>query len=118
MAEPSRRAPEPAERGMLAEVRAGLGREQKELPPKFFYDHRGSELFEEITRLPEYYPTRTERALLEEWAPALVAELAPRTLIELGAGSAAKSRIILDAMRAAGERGTYVPVDVSASFLQ
>jgi L-histidine N-alpha-methyltransferase len=103
---------------MLADVRAGLARAQKELPPKFFYDQRGSELFEEITRLPEYYPTRTERALLEQWAPALIAELEPRTLMELGAGSAEKSRILLSAMRAAGEPATYVPVDVSASFLE
>src|SRR5919199_985633 len=63
-------------------------------------------------------PGGAERALLERWAPALVAELTPRTLMELGAGSAEKSRIILDAMRAAGEPGTYVPVDVSASFLE
>src|ERR687886_249466 len=63
-------------------------------------------------------PGGAERALLERWAPALVAELAPRTLMELGAGSAEKSRIILDAMRAADESGTYVPVDVSASFLE
>jgi L-histidine Nalpha-methyltransferase len=102
---------------MLAEVAAGLSAPQKELPPKYFYDHRGSELFEEITRLPEYYPTRTERALLEAWMPQLIPQLGSRALIELGAGSAAKSRIILSAMRAAGTPGVYVPIDVSASFL-
>jgi len=102
---------------MLAEVAAGLAAPQKELPPKYFYDHRGSELFEEITRLPEYYPTRTERSLLESWMPALISELGTRTLVELGAGSAEKSRIILSAMRAAGTAGLYVPIDVSASFL-
>jgi L-histidine Nalpha-methyltransferase len=102
---------------ILAEVAAGLSAPQKELPPKYFYDHRGSELFEEITRLPEYYPTRTERALLESWMPALVRELGTRTLVELGAGSAEKSRIILRAMRAAGTSGVYLPIDVSASFL-
>ena len=59
--------------GMLAEVAAGLSAPQKELSPKYFYDQRGSELFEEITRLPEYYPTRTERALLEGWMPELMA---------------------------------------------
>ena len=102
---------------MLAEVAAGLAAPQKELPPKYFYDHRGSELFEEITLLPEYYPTRTERSLLESWMPTLISELGTRTLVELGAGSAEKSRIILSAMQAAGTAGLYVPIDVSASFL-
>ena len=102
---------------MLAEVSAGLSAPQKELPPKYFYDQRGSELFEEITRLPEYYPTRTERALLEGWMPELMAQLGTRALIELGAGSAEKSRIILDAMRATGLGELYVPIDVSATFL-
>jgi L-histidine Nalpha-methyltransferase len=102
---------------MLAEVAAGLSAPQKELPPKYFYDHRGSELFEEITRLPEYYPTRTERALLQSWMPQLISRLGTRSLIELGAGSAEKSRIILTAIRAAGMSGLYVPIDVSASFL-
>lgn len=102
---------------MLAEVAAGLSAPQKELPPKYFYDHRGSELFEEITRLPEYYPTRTERGLLESWMPALIPRLGSRTLVELGAGSAEKSRIILRAMRAAGAPGIYLPIDVSATFL-
>jgi L-histidine N-alpha-methyltransferase len=102
---------------MLAEVAAGLAAPQKELPPKYFYDQRGSELFEEITRLPEYYPTRTERSLLEGWMPELMAQLGTRSLIELGAGSAEKSRIILDAMRATGLGELYVPIDVSATFL-
>ena len=102
---------------MLAEVAAGLAAPQKELPPKYFYDYRGSELFEEITRLPEYYQTRTERALLEAWMPALIPELGTRSLIELGAGSAEKSRVILSAMRSNGATGFYVPIDVSASFL-
>jgi L-histidine Nalpha-methyltransferase len=103
---------------MLAEVAAGLSAPQKELPPKYFYDHRGSELFEQITRLPEYYPTRTERSLLEHWMPGLIPELGVRSLVELGAGSAEKSRIILRAMRATGWVGEYVPIDVSASFLE
>ena len=103
---------------MLAEVAAGLAAPQKELPPKYFYDHRGSELFEEITRLPEYYPTRTERRLLEDWMPKLITELGSQTLVELGAGSAEKSRVILSAIRACGSAGLYVPIDVSASFLE
>ena len=102
---------------ILAEVADGLSRPQKELSPKYFYDQRGSELFEEITRLEEYYPTRTERAMLHAWMPSLIRRLGSRTLVELGAGSAEKSRIILDAMRDAGTAGLYVPIDVSATFL-
>jgi L-histidine N-alpha-methyltransferase len=102
---------------MVAEVAAGLAAPQKELPPKYFYDHRGSVLFEEITRLPEYYLTRAERTLLHSWMPRLVPALGTRALVELGAGSAEKSRIILDAMRATGIAELYVPIDVSAAFL-
>ena len=109
--------PEPATYRILREVADGLSAPQKELSPKYFYDHRGSELFEEITQLPEYYPTRTERAILDAWMPSLIARLGTRTLIELGAGSAEKSRLILDAMRAAGTAERYVPIDVSATFL-
>ena len=72
---------------MIADVRDGLSRKQKELPPKYFYDERGSKLFEAITRLPEYYLTRTERRLLGRYAGPLVRALRPRTLVELGAGS-------------------------------
>jgi L-histidine Nalpha-methyltransferase len=103
---------------VLAEIRAGLSRPQKELPSKLFYDERGSELFEEITRLPEYYPMRAEEALLAEHVPGWIAALRPRSLVELGAGSAAKTRIILDAMRDDGGGGTYFPVDISADFLE
>ena len=108
------RQPDPR---MLVEIAAGLSAPQKELPPKYFYDHRGSELFEEITRLPEYYPTRTERGLLDTWMARLIPRLGIRSLIELGAGSAEKSRVILSAIRNAGAAGLYVPIDVSASFL-
>lgn len=102
---------------MLEEIRAGLERPQKELPSKLFYDERGSELFEEITRLPEYYLTRAELALLEEYVPTWVAEQRPRSLVELGAGSATKTRVILSALGHHGGR-TYVPVDISADFLE
>jgi len=102
---------------LLAEVRAGLGAAQKRLPSKYFYDRRGSALFETITRLPEYYLTRAERAVLREWMPELLAALAPCTLVELGAGAAEKTRLLLDAMRRDGVPGTYVPIDVSAEFL-
>ena len=102
---------------MLTEVREGLSRAQKELPPKYFYDTRGSQLFEEITRLPEYYLTRAERSILDEWMPALVRRLRPATLAELGAGNGEKGRVILDAMQATGAATAYLPIDVSAEFL-
>ncbi len=102
---------------LLHDVAWGLSRPQKELPPKYFYDRRGSELFDEITRLPEYYLTRTERALLECWSTPLMAALAPRALVELGAGSADKTRRLLDAMVYAESGEAYVPIDVSAEFL-
>lgn len=103
-----------ADAGVLAEIRAGMDRPQKELPPKFFYDERGSELFEAITRLPEYYLTRAEAALLALRMPEWMAALGPAALVELGAGSAVKTRLVLDAMDGAE---VYVPVDVSADFL-
>jgi L-histidine N-alpha-methyltransferase len=101
----------------VRDVADGLSRPQKELPPRFFYDEHGSRLFEEITRLPEYYLTRTERTLLARWMPVWVGALKPRTLVELGAGSAEKTRIVLDAISAAADSPVYVPVDVSAEFL-
>jgi L-histidine N-alpha-methyltransferase len=107
-----------ADPAVLREVADGLSRPQKTLPPKFFYDERGSQLFEEITRLPEYYLTRTERSLLERWMPEWIGALAPRALVELGAGSAEKTRIVLDAIVAAVDSAVYVPVDVSAEFLR
>lgn len=111
-------APLDAERETLREVAEGMSREQKALPPKFFYDRRGSELFEEITALPEYYPTRTEGSLLARWIPDWVGAVLPKTLVELGAGSAAKTRIILDAMMASGSAEVYAPVDISEQFLE
>lgn len=102
---------------LLREIADGLSRPRKELSPRFFYDERGSRLFEEITGLPEYYLTRTERSLLQRWMPAWIGALAPRALVELGAGSAEKTRIVLDAIAAAAESAVYVPVDVSAEFL-
>lgn len=103
---------------MRADIAAGLARPQKELLPKYFYDRRGSELFEEITRLPEYYLTRAERSLLRAFVPGWVAERGVAGLIELGAGNADKTRIILDAMTARFEEPVYVPVDISGEFLE
>ena len=99
--------------GMAADVRAGLTKPFKELSPRYFYDERGSELFEEITELPEYYPTRCERAILQGHALDIVAAAEPRALIELGSGSAAKTRVLLDAMRDSGCLQAYAPVDIS-----
>ena len=99
--------------GLAEDVREGLSSPFKEIPPKYFYDERGSELFEAITELPEYYPTRVERSILGQEASAIVAAAEPTTLIELGSGAAAKTRCLLDAMRDAGTLETYVPVDIS-----
>lgn len=101
----------------LEELLEGLRKDPKTISSKYHYDERGSQLFEEITRLDEYYPTRRERALLESTMPEVVATLRPHTLVELGAGSAEKSRVILDAMRDAGCGEAFVPIDVSEEFL-
>ena len=99
--------------GMAADVRAGLTRPFKELSPRYFYDEYGSQLFEDITELPEYYPTRCEREILETRSAEICeAANSPATLIELGSGSAAKTRVLLDAMLDAGLE-TYCPVDIS-----
>jgi L-histidine Nalpha-methyltransferase len=100
---------------MRTDVWASLNRPQKELSPKYFYDERGSRLFDEITRLPEYYPTRTERMLLKAHARDWLAAQNPRALIELGAGSADKTRILLDAMPREGS--WYIPIDISMTYL-
>jgi L-histidine Nalpha-methyltransferase len=107
---------EGAERRLADDVLDGLTRPFKEIPPKHFYDSRGSELFEHICRLPEYYPTRTEMAILEASAPAIVDAAAPVELVELGSGATAKARLLLDAMRDDVRR--YVPVDVSERMVR
>ncbi len=103
---------------MAREVREGLARPQKELPPKYFYDARGSELFDRITTLPEYYPTRCEREILNRRAPEIVREADAAELVELGSGSASKTRALLYAMAGAGALRRYVPFDVSESAVQ
>ncbi|APA95731.1 L-histidine N(alpha)-methyltransferase [Nocardia seriolae] len=100
------------------DVRRGLTAEPKWLPPKWFYDARGSELFEKITELPEYYPTRTERALLERVVGEIAGIARAAVLVELGAGSATKTRLLLNALTADGLLKTYVPQDVSVSALR
>src|SRR5690606_37846545 len=101
-----------------ADARRGLTDSPKWLPPKWFYDARGSELFEQITALPEYYPTRTERALLENVAGAIARTAQAEVLVELGSGSASKTRLLLTALTAEGPLKTYVPQDVSESALR
>lgn len=103
---------------MVRDVREGLRKTPKQLSPKYFYDERGSELFERITHLPEYYLTRAERLLLGQRIAEIVRDVRPCSLVELGAGSATKTRIILDEMRTNGCAECYVPVDVSKDFLE
>ncbi|MEO1620007.1 MAG: L-histidine N(alpha)-methyltransferase [Cyanobacteria bacterium J06632_3] len=90
---------------------------QKTLPPKYFYDERGSQLFEQICELPEYYPTRTETGILKEFGDAIAQQTGPCEIVELGSGSSTKTRILLDAYRAAGYPLRYCPVDVSDTML-
>ncbi|MEN3614625.1 L-histidine N(alpha)-methyltransferase [Plantactinospora sp. ZYX-F-223] len=106
------------ERALREDVRTGLTGTPRWLPPKWFYDARGSELFEEITRLPEYYPTRAERAVLAARAGEIARLTDAKTLIELGSGSSEKTRLLLDALTARGSLGTFVPLDVSVSALE
>ncbi len=112
----------PLERGaedtLAADVRHGLTRELKELPPKYFYDSRGSELFDRITSLPEYYPSRAELEILNRRAPEIVSETDARELVELGSGTASKTRALLDAMAGAGSLRRYVPFDVDESVVE
>ncbi len=109
--------PESVLEAVRDEIWEGLNRALPEVSPKYFYDRCGSELFEQITELDEYYPTRTERGLLERWAPALMERLRPASLMELGAGSAQKTRVLLDAMAQHVPGGHFVPLDVSGDFL-
>lgn len=105
--------------GTLAEdVRQGLTHRPKRLPPKYIYDEVGSRLFEEITRTPEYYVTRTEMQLLQEVAGEIVRQVEPRDLVELGPGSSAKTRVLLDAMRDEDLLERYIPVEVSPSMVE
>jgi len=99
------------------DVWRGLTAAEKWLPPKYFYDDLGSELFEEITRIAEYYPTRAERSLLEVHADEIATLARASVLLELGSGSSAKTRILLDAIADAGPLTSYVAVDVSKGAL-
>jgi L-histidine N-alpha-methyltransferase len=111
-------APTDHRAAMVADVRRGLTAAPRWLPPKYFYDDRGSELFDQITRLPEYYPTRAERALLSAHADDIVHAADAHVLLELGSGSSEKTEILLDALDRSGRLEAYVPVDVSAGALR
>ncbi len=105
------------EAALRADALAGLTAVPKTLPPKWFYDERGSELFDKITLLDEYYPTRAEREILAANAAAIASATGATTLVELGSGSADKTRLLLDALADGGTLTQYVPVDVSESAL-
>jgi L-histidine Nalpha-methyltransferase len=102
---------------IAADVRAGLWQTPPSLPARWFYDERGSRLFDEITRLPEYYPTRRETEILQQHSDDIVRVTAARTLLELGSGTSTKTRLLLNAFTAGGQAIEFVPVDVSATVL-
>jgi L-histidine N-alpha-methyltransferase len=102
---------------LKVDARNGLTATPKDLPPKWFYDDRGSQLFDEITRLPEYYPTRAERSILEARSGDIAAAAKADTLVELGSGTSTKTRVLLDAMAGTGRLRRYVPFDVSEATL-
>jgi L-histidine N-alpha-methyltransferase len=104
--------------GLAADVRRGLTRTPKTLPPKWFYDDVGSELFDAITRLPEYYPTERERSILQRMAPCIAQLSGADTLVELGSGTSDKTRVLLDAFTATGQLRRFVPLDVSEATLR
>lgn len=111
-------AADSAANALRRDVRDGLGRTPKSLPPKWFYDSVGSDLFDQITRLPEYYPTRTEAQILRAHAADVAAASGADTLVELGSGTSEKTRILLDAMREAGSLRRFIPFDVDAGVLE
>lgn len=106
------------DQGWGQDVVTGLSQTPKTLSPKYFYDDRGSELFEQICQLPEYYLTRTETAILQQFGPAIAQLTGPCELVELGSGSATKTRILLDAYGASGSPLRYLPIDVSGGMLK
>jgi L-histidine N-alpha-methyltransferase len=107
-----------AHRALVDDVRRGLGRHPLKLPPRWLYDDRGSELFDRITRLTEYYPTEAERSILQREAATIADLTEADTLIELGSGTSDKTRTLLDAFHATGRLRRFVPVDVSESTLR
>jgi L-histidine Nalpha-methyltransferase len=111
-------AADAAAHALRRDVREGLTASPKTLPPKWFYDATGSDLFDQITRLPEYYPTRAEAAILRAHAADIAASSGADTLVELGSGTSEKTRILLDAMDQAGALRRFIPFDVDATILE
>ncbi|MCW2689736.1 MAG: putative methyltransferase [Mycobacterium sp.] len=107
-----------AYRALRYDVRTGLAQSPKSLPPKWFYDPVGSDLFDQITRLPEYYPTRTEAQILRARAAEIASASNADTLVELGSGTSEKTRILLDALRDRDSLRRFIPFDVDASILE
>ncbi|MFL6022935.1 MAG: L-histidine N(alpha)-methyltransferase [Marmoricola sp.] len=110
--------PDWASGSLVEDVRRGLSQHPRTLPPKWLYDNRGSELFDSITRLPEYYPFKAERAILEAHADEIVSASGATTLVELGSGTSEKTRLLLDAFTGAGQLSRFAPVDVSEQTLR
>lgn len=106
------------DRALRSDVLVGLQQTPKRLPPKWFYDDRGSELFEQITRLEEYYPTEAERSILSERSGDIATASGADTLVELGSGAADKTRVLLDGMSRTGQLARFVPFDVSEGILR
>ena len=106
------------DRSLRDDVYVGLTSSPKTLPPKWFYDDVGSQLFDDITRLPEYYPTRREREILEARAGEIATASGATALVELGSGTSTKTRLLLDALRDAGTLQTFAPFDCSATTLR
>ena len=111
-------AADSAATALRRDVREGLAQSPKMLPPKWFYDSVGSDLFDQITRLPEYYPTRTEAQILRDRSPEIIAAAGADTLVELGSGTSEKTRMLLDAMRDGGQLRRFIPFDVDAGVLR
>ncbi|MFN6547636.1 L-histidine N(alpha)-methyltransferase [Mycolicibacterium nivoides] len=111
-------AADSAATALRRDVREGLTQSPKMLPPKWFYDSVGSDLFDQITRLPEYYPTRTEAQILRDRSPEITEAAGADTLVELGSGTSEKTRMLLDAMRDGGQLRRFIPFDVDASVLR
>jgi L-histidine Nalpha-methyltransferase len=107
-----------AQGSLVEDVRRGLGAHPRSLPPKWLYDDRGSQLFDEITRLPEYYPTEREREILRARAGQIAELSGATTVIELGSGTSDKTRTLLDAFTSSGQLQRFVPVDVSETTLR
>jgi L-histidine Nalpha-methyltransferase len=110
--------PEDLAAALRTDVLDGLASSPRELPPKWFYDDRGCELFDEITRLPEYYPTETERTILRAEADAIVAASGSDTLVELGSGTSDKTRTLLDAYARAGSLRRFIPFEVNEATVR